>query len=261
MTSKVLAACVFALAAAAARPVPLDELFPAEVAAQLEAGITAKRAFRGAEGLAFFPRLAARDDAVRRVADLDATVGVEMAVAYRPAAGPGGGDRRTIYNALHAVSSLKGIEYFSVSRGRMHTFFYDAAFVESAGGEGRLPDPTFQDVPAEPAIEHRYASFDDATFGRYVVEVAYETSASAFVLGFRNVGAIRKLLIPFVQPGALLSTIVIVPLEDRIVVYGFSCVRALNVLGIVERRGEDSFTNRLAALMTWFQATYGALYR
>jgi hypothetical protein len=142
----------------------------------------------------------------------------------------------------------------------MHTFFYDAAFVESPQDGTRLADPVRNTAPEQGSSERRYASFEDATFGRYVVQVTYETSQDAFVLSFENAGNIRKLLISFVQPGDLLSTIVVVPVEDQIVVYGFSCVRAANVLGIVERKGEDSFTNRLAALMSWFQATYKALY-
>jgi hypothetical protein len=258
---KAIAAGVLALCAAAARPLTLDSLFAPDAVAELRAAGAVKRTFRGAEGLRLFPRLPSRDRVARRIAELDATVGVEMIVSYRPASGPPGGDRRTIYNALHAVSSLEGIEYFSASRGRMHTFFYDASFVESADGGARLPDPLLDEAPQPGLSERRYASFEDATFGRYVVEVAYEVGESSFVLGLTNAGTIRKMLIPFVQPGALLSTIVVVPLEDQIVVYGVSCVRALNVLGLVERRGEDSFTNRLAALMSWFRATYEVLYR
>lgn len=261
MRAKLQAILILALGAAAAGAVPLEGLFAPDAAAQLRSTGALKRAFRGSEGLAFFPQLPMREGVTRRVADLDPTVGVEMMVSYIPSRGPTGGDRRTIYNALHAVSSLKGIEYFSVSRGRMHTFFYDAAFVESAESDRRIPDPTWEAAPDDGASERRYASFEDATFGRYVVEAAYETAGGSFVLSFQNAGTIRKLLIPFVQPAQLLSTIVVVPVEDRIILYGFSCVRALNVLGVVERRGEDSFANRLAALMSWFRTTYESLCR
>ncbi len=251
---------ILGLCAAAACALPLEALFPSDAAAKLRSGAAVRRAFHGSEGLTLFPLLPMREGVSRRIRELEPTVGVEAVVSYLPAVGPPGGDRKTIYNALHAVSSLKGIEYFSVTRGRMHTFFYDASFVESADGDRRLPDPVRETAPEEGFSERRYASFEDASFGRYVVEVDYETAEGSFVLSFRNSATIRKLLIPFVQPGDLLSTIVVIPLEDRIAVYGFSCVRALNVLGIVERKGEDSFTNRLAALMKWFQSTYEAIY-
>jgi hypothetical protein len=239
---------------------PFEGLFSRETAAELEASGGAKRTFRGAEGLALFPRLAMRDEVSRRVAALVPTVGVEMAVSYRPPDGPAGGDARTIYNALHAVSSLKGVEYFSVSRGRVDTLFHDAAFIDSAAGNVRLPDPRLDAAPADDFTERRFASFDDASFGRYVVEVVYQAREGVFVLSMENVGAIRKLLIPFVQPRELLSTIIVMPLEDQIVLYGFSCVHALNVFGLAERIGAESFSNRLAALMRWFQATYQATY-
>jgi hypothetical protein len=184
-----------------------------------------------------------------------------MVVSYRPPEGPAGGDPRTIYNALHAVSSLKGIEYFSVSRGHEATLFQDAQFVDSAAGAVRLPDPRLDAAPQDGFAERRFASFDDASFGRYVVEVAYEGREGSFVLSMQNVGTIRKLLIPFVRPRELLSTIVVMPLEDRIVVYGFSCVHALNVFGLAERIGAESFSNRLAALMRWFQAAYAAAWK
>ncbi len=184
-----------------------------------------------------------------------------MVLSYRPPEGPAGGDPRTIYNALHAVSSLKGIEYFSVSRGRVDTLFHDAAFVDSSAGGERLPDPRLDSAPVDGLRESRFASFDDASFGRYVVEVGYEVREGSFVLSMENVGAIRKVLIPFVQPRELLSTIVVMPLDDRIVVYGFSCVHALNIFGLAERIGAESFSNRLAALMRWFQATYEATYK
>lgn len=257
---RTLSALIMALCAAAACALPLEALFPGDAAAQLRSGGAVKRAFRASDGLALFPQLPMREQVRRRIEDLQPTVGVEMIVSWAPPAGPPGGDPRTIYNALHAVSSLKGIEYFSVSRGRMHTFFYDASFVESAESDRRIADPTWDAAPADGASERRYASLEDASFGRYVVEVTYETREGSFVLSFRNSLTIRKLLIPFVRPGDLLSTIVVIPLEDRIAVYGLSCVRALDVLGVVERKGEDSFTNRLAALMKWFQSTYEAIY-
>jgi hypothetical protein len=260
MTTRLLTIFALALSAAAARPAPLDALFPPGVAAELQAGGTARRTFRGAEGLAFFPRLPLHDETSRRIAALEPTIGVEMAVSYKPTRGPAGGDRRTIYNALNAVSSLKGIEYFSASRGRMRTFFYDAAFVETAEGDRRLPDPTRESAPGDGFVERRYASLEDSTFGRYVVEATYRAEQDSYVLGFQNAGTIRKMLISFVKPGELVSTIAVVPTEDRIVLYGFSCVRAPNVLGLVEAKGEDSFTNRLVALMTWFRATYEATY-
>ena len=252
---------LLALIEAAAWAAPLNTLLSPDVAAELERSGTVRRVFRGLDGLALFPRLPMAAEAGRRIAALDPTIGVEMLTAYKPPAGPSGGDPKTIYNALHSVSTLKGIEYFSASRGRLRTFFYDAAFVDAADSDVRLPDPVRAAAPGDGLVERLHAVFEDSTFGRYAADVSYESRASHFSLSFENAGPIRKMLVPVVSSGQLVSTVVVIPADDRIVLYAFSCVRAFNLFGMVERRGEDSFTNRLVALLSWFRATYEARYR
>jgi hypothetical protein len=58
-----------------------------------------------------------------------------------------------------------------------------------------------------------------------------------------------------------LSLVIVAPTDDGLLFYGFSCVRTINLFGVVERKGENSFTNRLIALYTWFRETYESLAR
>jgi hypothetical protein len=251
---------VLALACALAGALPLEDWFSNDVVAELQSSGSVKRTFHGSDPLVLFPRLAGSDSVRGRVAELSPTAGVEMLTWFRPAAGPTGGDPTTIYNTLQAISTLKGIEYFSVSRGRTHTLFSDATFVETQGAAARLPDPVRASPPADGLVERLRAAFDDASFGRYTVDVTYETRGGAIVLTIENASVIRKLLIPVVQPGRLRSSVIVIPAGDRIVVYGLSCVHAADVFGLAERLGDESFANRLAALLSWFHASYEAAW-
>jgi hypothetical protein len=229
----------------------------------LEANGQIRRVFWEGETLEIFPQINGRSDYRARVSELQPLVGVEFLLLYEPPAGTPVDEhsrRRLIYNALASVSTLKGIEYFSATRGRMRVFFREAHFIAGPEHLEPLPDPVRATAPAPGEGFTRYAWLADSSLGEYAAMVRYESQGEFISLAFENAETIRKMLIPLVRPGGLLSLVVVAPTSDgKLLFYGFSCVKTLNLFGLVERKGENSFTNRLIALYNWFRSTYERL--
>jgi len=164
---RLLAPSIFLLAATllAAGPADLRGLVPEDTAARLRSGVELRRVFKDRDGLALFPDLPMRARERQRVDDLEPTVGVEFLVLYKPAAAV---DELAAYNALRSVSRLKGIEYFSATRGRMRVFFEDASFVDGPESSTRVPDPIADQVPPD-GLESRVARVAELVerHGRY----------------------------------------------------------------------------------------------
>jgi hypothetical protein len=244
-------------------PIELPRVLPSSTLAELEAGVQIRRVFWEGETLEVCPDFDGREQYRAAVRELRPLVGVEFLLLYEPPAGAPADEtsrRRLIFSALSSVSTLKGIEYFSASRDRMRIFFKDARFVAGPDDLQPLPDPVDAPAPAPGTPLTRYAWLDDSSLGTYTARVRYENHGEFLSMAIDNAEPIRKLLIPLVQPGALLSLVVVAPTSDgKLLFYGFSCVRTINLFGVVERKGENSFTNRLIALYNWFRGTYERL--
>jgi hypothetical protein len=234
----------------------LDELLPPDVLQSWTAGGELRRTFTNGDTLALFPRLSMRDREIDVATALRATVGVEFLVTCRPA------DSMVeetwqleIFNALHALSRLKGIQYYSVSRGRLTVLFSDASFVESVGSLTRIDDPVALLPPGEGMTDTRFAVLDDASLGTYVMRIRYEVGSSYVAASMDNETSIRRFGMQLVPVGQLRMFIVVVPLDDELLFYGYAAIRAQDKIGLVTRLAEDAVTNRLAALYAWFRST------
>ncbi len=148
-----------------------------------------------------------------------------------------------IYNVLHRISTLEGLDYFSASRGRMREF-YLSSFVVADDGETALPDPVFQRL--EETFEFTIRQ-EDASFG----DNLYQVVSTPQSISITNVSPIVYNFIRIAGPGALELHIRVVRSGNRLFFYAFSSLRAPGIFGIPDRLA-NSFYNRILSLYNWF---------
>jgi hypothetical protein len=156
---------------------------------------------------------------------------------------PGGDVPLHIYNVLHRISTLAGLDYFSASRGRLREFYLTSSVVDE-DGLTPLPDPVFDQVRREYRFTIRQ---EDASFG----DNLYEVVSSPDSISIRNLTPIVYNFIRVANPGDLELQMKIIPDGDRLLFYAFSSLKAPRIFGIRDRLG-NSFYNRITALYGWF---------
>ncbi len=150
---------------------------------------------------------------------------------------------------MQAITTMEGIEYYSASRDRMRTLFYESYVVADADGSERVPDPRPTSLSATDQI-HIYQH--DSSFGRNVLELVYTVNTNAIRLRMRNLTRmLYRGIIPAVGPEELGLNLVVFPLGDKVLFYGNSAANPVSLLGM-EARVQRSFYNRLVALYRWF---------
>lgn len=205
--------------------------------------------FKGKEELKFLPPLENRAEILADLKELNPTIGVEILLLYKGVTLKKKQDFRKLNNVLHSISTLKGIDYFSVTRNRRHIFFHDAYVVDSPDKRRRLPDPELSRVYPKHSV---YAFLNDSSFGEYVCSADYRFQSPNFTMELTNVNTISYLFVPVVDPGKIKFFIALYPYGDSILFYGFTCVNTINLFGMAEGKS-DSFYNRLIALYDWFK--------
>lgn len=158
-----------------------------------------------------------------------------------------------LYNSLHEVSRLEGIEYFSASRGKMRTFFSQAWRIESPENNQRQPDAVFETAPASLTS---YIFQEDLTFGKNTVQADYYTSKALTTLIMTNLTQMKYGFIPVVDPGKMTSIISASIEGEQLIIYSLCIVEMPSLLGL-ERTKKDSFYNRLKALDNWLCSILG----
>lgn len=158
-----------------------------------------------------------------------------------------------LLTTLREFSTMEGIEYYSASRDRMRTLFYDSYVVVGPDDPGRIPDPIVREVTGREVL-HVFQR--DSSFGRNVYEITYVTNGDAVRLRMQNLTRMYyQGIIPAVGPDQLGLNLVIYPLGNHLLFYGNSAARPATLLGM-EERVQRSFYNRLVALYQWFLSRY-----
>jgi len=75
-----------------------------------------------------------------------------------------------VYNVLRQISTLKGIQYYSKSRGSMRILFNETFYIKDMNHPRHLPDPIVDKIPPESTIKIYQ---EDTTFDKYISEVRY----------------------------------------------------------------------------------------
>lgn len=175
-----------------------------------------------------------------------------------------------LYEALHAISTLQGIRYFSVLHRGERVLFKTAHAIDTHGAA--LPDP----VPAAGGRGEAFALVDDASFGKAPYRLEYRTADDAILLIVSNPLPLRVLRIHLIDSDRLLIALLIAPAgsagtghaaadpeaggTDSWTVYGLVAAQARQG-SFLKSFVEASLRSRLAAMQDWIVARAAAVAR
>jgi hypothetical protein len=172
------------------------------------------------------------------------------------------GDRATAYsNILRSVSSLKGLRYYSVFKGKEAVLFQESYCVAppsaAARGPGsivRLADPLIAGpVPYSMA----YAYQKDSTMGEAVWSLEYRQTEALASLAIQNVSGLSLGPFPAVGPGGIRIIVSTSEKDGQVEAYAL-CMARVPLLPGLTGFLESSFSNRAEALLSWFLKSLAA---
>jgi hypothetical protein len=202
--------------------------------------------------LRLVPSVSSRDTIIAGVKAARPTVGTELLMPITgvgPSADSAGG-WLSLYNTLHSVSTMRGITYWSGSRRRQEVLFLESYALEPGSRRARIPDPSFTSIPAEDEL---YTFQEDGSFGRNTYREHFLFAGDHLAVRIENTSTISLFLVPLIQPGNLVTQVVLVPRGNEILFYGVSYMRTSVPIGGRSAR-EESLLHRLLAVEGWLQA-------
>jgi len=154
-----------------------------------------------------------------------------------------------IYNALHKISSLKGITYYSESREKMHVLFSESHVISDLKERNPLPDPFFKQIASKSEI---LIFQKDSTFEESFNHLVYTYQNGSFNLSLENISPLKISVIPIIDEKNLKMNITIMPIQGYTLFHGICEVDVFNALGLAKRY-EKNLYNRIKALSKWFE--------
>jgi hypothetical protein len=162
----------------------------------------------------------------------------------------------SVYGLLESFSSLKGIQYYSVSHGSMRTLFEESYRVASASSRSALPDPQPPTPSSLPAGEDPLVFQKDLTFGGNVYQYSLKTMRDSVYVSASNLGTLYYGIVPMVGAGGMRSRLVVILADDALIFYSASVAEAP---GLFKSRIGESLANRAEALFRWLERRYKGL--
>lgn len=159
--------------------------------------------------------------------------------------------RRKVYNVLRSVSTLKGVEYYSVTRGRMRTLFEESYPVLSLEQPTRVRDPRITEEI--PPVSSMVIFQRDTTFGESYSRWVYRAGEREIAISTTNLTPLKYSFFRMVDPEQMQIHLLVRPMEGGISFYGCAVVKSAKFLGL-EKTKTESFYNRVKALYSWFKA-------
>jgi hypothetical protein len=228
---------------------PLSAFVAGPVLEHLRSTASLKAALPENGNPALIPAVSSAAAIAADVNRLGPTVGAEL-LQIIPGPGPSmdtPAGLLALYNALHAVSTMKGVTYWSVTRGREMVLFLQSYVIASPEKPDRVPDLLFDEIPGE----HDLFTFqEDSSFGKNTYEEHFSARTDHLLVKTENLSTIAFLLIPIIQPHGLVSQVVAVPAGKDVLFYGLAYMRSGFPIGDKSSRVQ-SLENRLAALGSW----------
>ena len=157
--------------------------------------------------------------------------------------------RLTVYNTLRKIDTMKGLKYWSQSNQRMQVMFNDAYIIADPKSTKPLPNPVAFTIPDKNSL---YVFQDDARFGENTYEAVYRYNEGRFWVSMKNLTRMYYGIFPMASPEKLRLDMIILPGEDYLIFYSVIGADVFTFFGM-EERALPSFSNRLAALFSWFQ--------
>lgn len=239
----------------------LSKLLPALSQSEIHSLVKEKELTRYyfSEDLALFlPLNPFKESITEELHGLDPNIGVEsLYLLSIPGFLSNDNQILTLYNILRSVSTLKGIEYFSASRGRMRTFIKEAYTVNSFNEKERIPDQTVDRIPLDSKIT---VFQEDLTFGKGYYSIVYRYSENIINLFMKNLTTLWYGVIPLIREENMHIHIAVFPLDNRILFYGNCGVKTVKFFGLEKTRTE-SFYYRIEALFRWFSDRIKEVYK
>ena len=237
---------------------PLSAYVDNQVLQSLRAGAVLKSGLVHSGSLMLIPSVTSAASISADVKGLDPSVGAEL-LQIIPGDGPALDSPAgvlSLYNALHAVSTMKGVTYYSVTRGKEMVLFLQSYVIPSPDKTSTpLPDPVYGELPRDHDL---FTLQEDTSFGRNTYAEHVTVLPDHLYLKSENLTAIKFLLVPIVSPHNLVSHVVLVPAGRDLLFYGASCLRSGFPLGDMNSRTQ-SLENRLVALAGWLRTRMAAI--
>lgn len=156
---------------------------------------------------------------------------------------------RYIYNVMRSFRTMEGIPYYSASRGRMRTFFYESYVVDDPENLAPQPDPHVDTIPETDTLT---VFQRDSSFGKNTLAVQYHAGDGEVMVSMSNLTTMAyRGVLPVVRPQNLRMFLYVVRDGHQVYFYGNCGVNTFSMFGM-EDRAQASFTNRIRALYNWF---------
>jgi hypothetical protein len=231
----------------------------------LQTGAPVTRSIGSDGSLVLLPPVSSQNEINSEMVSLRPSVGVEFLriVKAAPSASVGASAPATpfgapatpfgaldwlrLFNTLHAASTMQGVTYFSVSRGKPEVLFVQSYAIASPASRQRISDPASTAIPLSSLF---YTFQEDHSFGKNVYEETFTAPGDHIAVKIENLTTISLVLIPIIGPRSFVVRIVLVPVGRDLLFYGAAALRSGMPLG--DRRSrEESLINRLVAMTDW----------
>ena len=152
------------------------------------------------------------------------------------------------FNAMNAVSTMKGTQYWSTMRKDWETLILESYRVASPQKSARLPDETFSAVP-----DHLDLTVfqKDNKLGDGFTQISIQTKPDGFFVTMNNIDPLNYFFVTLVGPRQFQMTFDITFLKNKIAIYTLMGAKTIQFFGL-EHSKDKSFRNRMEALAGWF---------
>lgn len=158
-----------------------------------------------------------------------------------------------VYNVLRSVSTMKGVQYYSVTRGRYRTLFEESYPVQSMERPVRIADPVVAEIPPFSQV---IVFQDDTTFDQNYSRWVYRYAGDEISISITNLTPLKYSFLKMADPEQMQIHLLVRPMEEGISFYGCAVVKSAKFLGL-EKTKKESFYNRIKAIYTWFKEELG----
>ncbi len=189
----------------------------------------------------------------KTIEELKPTMSIEALYLYKkPDSVPGkswtDAQKIQLFNGLRALSTLTGIQYYSVSRKSMRTFYESSYIIDNPETKKKLPDTYVNEIID---YSYQYALQKDTTFGENIYKYEYYIYPDAIVFTQKNITPMKYGIITLIAGNELQSVIGVADAGDNLLLYSNTLVK-INIFPGIENRARDSFINRTNAIYSWF---------
>jgi hypothetical protein len=158
-------------------------------------------------------------------------------------------ERADLYNGILALSTLKGLLYYSKSHDQMRVLYESSTVIDGPDTKNPRPDPVYAAPAAETSV---FARQTDVNFGDNTYKFTYYADSSSFIVVQENITSLTYGIVPIVDKNKLRSTVAIFDCGPYLLIYAASLAKTSMVPGMKQRAGE-SLNRKADALLAWFQ--------